>query len=136
MGLAEKKACRDFQQNRMNALQEQLNKAAGFDIELEVNWDTLLKDKYAHLYDEAWPKVYFHPLIKAFKEMCADEFARDIIKENLEKVVIQNYSSNYAYDRFAEFKKGVLTLNHCPITNIHHEHERAAYIKLVVEKEL
>ncbi|MEE2025502.1 MULTISPECIES: hypothetical protein [Alkalimonas] len=136
MGLAEKKASRDFQQNRLEALQKQLNKEAGFDIELEVNWDTLEVDKYAHLYDEAWPKVYFHPLIKAFKEMCSDDFARDIIKESLKKVVIQNYSDNYAYDRFAEFKKGVLTLNHSPITNIHHENERAANIQFVVEKEL
>ncbi|MGI5309611.1 hypothetical protein [Rheinheimera sp. WS51] len=136
MGLAERKASREFQQNRMESLQQQINKEAGFDVEIEVNWDTLEVDNYGHLYDEAWPKVYFQPLMKAFRAICTDDFSREILQENLKKVVIQNYSDNYAADRFAEFKKGVLTLNHSPITNIHHLEDRAANIQQVVEKEL
>ncbi|MFK7159458.1 hypothetical protein V6U78_00215 [Marinospirillum sp. MEB164] len=136
MGLAEKKASHEFQKNRFDGLKEQLNAAAGFDLEVEVNWTSLEVDNYAHLYDEAWAQVFFNPLINAFKEMCADDFAQGIIKEGVKKVIIQNTSDNWSSSRFAEFKEGVLTLDHSPITNIHHEADRQANIKEVVEKGL
>ena len=82
------------------------------------------------------PKVYFKPLVKAFKDMCEEDFAQETIQEGLKKVVIHNYSDNYSASKWASFKKGILTLNHCPITNIDEVDARAEYIKHVVEKEL
>ncbi|MEM5503633.1 hypothetical protein ACRN9C_04775 [Shewanella frigidimarina] len=136
MGLAERRATKEFESNRLGSLKEKIFKDSGFEFEIEVNWSTLEVDGYSHLYDECWPKVYFHPLAKAFKEMCSEDFARDIIKESLKKVVIQNYSDNHRSDKFAEFKNGVLTLNHSPVTNVEQIDDRASNIQKIVEKEL
>ncbi len=136
MGLKERRVAKEFQENRYESLKNQINKAAKFDVEIEVNRDTLSIDNYSHFYDDTWPKIYFQPLEKALKEMCSDDFTQEAIQEGVKKVIIQNYSANHVASRFAEFKKGVLTLNHCPITNAHHIQERAENIQYVVEKEL
>lgn len=136
MGLAEKKAAREFQNNRFESLKKQIDKEAGFEVDVEVNWETLQVEKYSHLFDETWPKVYFQPLIKALKEMCSEDFAQEAVQEGLKKVVIQNYSDNHNSDRFATFKNGVLTLNHSPIFNVDQVDDRAHNIQTVVEKEL
>ncbi|MGI2169269.1 hypothetical protein ACROAE_03570 [Shewanella sp. MF05960] len=136
MGLAERRATKEFQDNRLESLKDKIFKDAGFKFEIEVNWSTLEVERFSHLYDECWPKVYFQPLAKAFKEMCSEDFAREVIQESLKKVVIQNYSDNHRSDKFAEFKSGTLTLNHSPITNVDQVDDRAFNIQHVVEKEL
>lgn len=136
MGLAEKRASKEFQDNRLDALKSKIFKDAGFEFEIEVNWQTLEAEGYSHLFDECWPKIYFHPLAKAFKEMCSEDFAKEIIKDSLKKVIIQNYSDNHRCDKFAEFKSGTLTLNHSPIYNADDIDGRANNIQFIVEKEL
>jgi len=136
MGLAERRATKDFENERFESLKKKIFKDSGFDFEIEVNWSTLEVEGFSHLYDECWPKVYFQPIAKAFKEMCSDDFAKEVIQESLKKVVIQNYSDNHRCDRFAEFKKGILTLNHSPITNVDDVDGRASNIQFIVEKEL
>jgi len=136
MGLREKKATKEFLDNRYESLKKQIDKEAGFDVKIDVDWDTLAVDDYAEAYDETWPKVYFQPIIKAFKEICSEDFAREALEEGLEKIVIHNHSDNYYASKWAVFKKGVLTLNHSPTTNVNQVQERAEYIKYIVEKDL
>jgi len=137
MGLKEKRAAREFEQNRLDSLKKQIFEAAKFEFEIEVNWDTIAVDNYAHAYDIAWPLVYFQPTINAFKDMCADDFTREAIEGDLKKVVIQNYGDSSNSNNFAEYKKGTLVLNHSPLYNAETEVDRRANnIKKAVEDAL
>lgn len=137
MGLKEKRAAREFEENRLESLKKQIFKAAKFEFDIDINWDTLSVDNYSHLYDQTWPQIYFEPTIKAFKEMCSDDFTQEVIAENLKKLVIQNYGDVHNPNNFATFSKGVLTLNHSPIMNAENQiEERKDCIQYVVEKEL
>jgi hypothetical protein len=136
MGLKERRSSKEFQDNRYPALYSQIKKEADFDISVEVNWETLEVDGFAHMYDECWPKVYFHPLVQAFKKLCDDDMSKEAVKESVKKVLIQNYSDNYSANRWATFKSGVLTLNHSPVTNVDNIEDRVHYLLEVVEKEL
>lgn len=136
MGLKEKRATKEFREDRLESLLKQINKNAGFDVKIEIDWDTLAVDDYAHIYDECWPKVYFKPIIEAFKEMCDDDESKEIIQEGIDKIVIHNHSDNYSAEKWARFKNGVLTLNHSPITNVDDVHARKHVLMYVLEKEL
>ena len=137
MGLKEKRASREFEKNRLDSLKKQIFEAAKYEMEIDVNWDTIAIDDYSHLFDITWPLVYFQPIINAFKEMCSDEFTQEAIQDDLKKIVIQNYGDISNPNKFAEYKKGVLTLNHSPIYNAEGQVDnRADCIKHVIEKEL
>ncbi len=136
MGLKEKRVAREFQENRLESLTKQIFKAAQFEFELDINWETISVDNYSHLYDECWPKVYFEPLTKAFKELCDDKFSQEAISGDLTKVVIQNYGNVHSANNFASYMNGVLTLNHSPVTNIDHINDRKENIKKVIEDAL
>lgn len=137
MGLREKKAAREFEENRFDSLKRQIFEAAKFEFDIEVNWETLAIDDYAHLYDQTWPMIYFEPTIKAFKEMCSDEFSKEAIEEDLKKLIIQNYGNVHNANHFATYSKGILTLNHSPILNAANQiDERAESVQNAIEKEL
>lgn len=137
MGLKEKRAAREFQEHRLDSLLSRAFKAAKFEFEVDVNWDTIAIDDYSHIYDQTWPLIYFEPLIKALKDMCDDEFSQEAIAEDLKKVVIQNFGDIHNPNNFATYSKGVLTLNHSPIYNAENQVEdRKEAIMRVIEKEL
>lgn len=137
MGLKEKRAAREFEKNRLDSLNRQIFEAAKFEFDIEVNWDTIAIDDYSHLFDQTWPMIYFQPTIKAFKEMCSDEFTQEAIQADLKKIVIQNYGDVSNANRFADYKKGILTLNHSPIMNADNQIDDRAYcIQDVIEKAL
>tara|TARA_R110002012_G_scaffold8659_1_gene39871 strand:+ start:1119 stop:1538 length:420 start_codon:yes stop_codon:yes gene_type:complete len=137
MGLKEKRAAREFQENRLDSLKKQIFKAAKFEFEIDVNWDTIAIDDYAHLFDQTWPLVYFEPTIKAFKELCSDDLSQEAIQEDLKKIIIQNYGDVHNANNFATYNKGVLTLNHSPILNAANQVDDRAYsIQNAIEKEL
>lgn len=137
MGLKEKKAARDFEKNRFDSLKRQIFEAAKFEFEIDVNWDTLAIDDYAHLFDQTWPLIYFEPTIKAFKELCSDEFSQEAIQSDLKKLIIQNYGNVHNANHFATYSKGVLTLNHSPILNAANQvDDRADSVQNAIEKEL
>jgi len=137
MGLKEKRAAREFEQNRLDSLKKQIFEAAKFEFEIEVNWDTIAVDNYSHMYDQTWPLVYFQPAINAFKDMCSDDFTREAIEGDLKKVVIQNVGNVWSANKFAEYSKGTLLLNHCPVSNVENDvNLRAENIKKVVEDAL
>lgn len=137
MGLKEKKAAREFEKNRFDSLKRQIFEAAKFEFEIDVNWDTLAIDDYAHLFDQTWPLIYFEPTIKAFKELCSDEFSQEAIQSDLKKLIIQNYGNVHNANHFATYSKGVLTLNHSPILNAANQvDDRAESVQNAIEKEL
>lgn len=118
MGLKERRAAKQFEDGAYPQLASRLYTAAGYEPEVSVAWDQLAEDGMTHMYDEAWPKVYFEPLIKAVEEICEDEMGRDALRATLTKVIIKNEGDIIYGDRMATFERGVLTLDHKPTTNI------------------
>ena len=137
MGLKEKKAARDFQENNLEDLKKKIFDAAKFEFEIEIDWDTLSVDNYSHLYNQTWTQIYFEPMIIAFSRMCADSFSQEAIQDDLKKVVIQNIGDISNANKYSSYSDGVLTLNHSPIANAENQIEdRAKALQDTVENAL
>lgn len=131
MGLAERRAIRAFQENKYQSLKKDLDKAAGKEIALEIDWDSLAVDDYAEYYDDYLPKVFFKPLIEAFKAITFDEMGKEAISEGLKKVVIRHSGK-----RQATFENGVLILDQSPISNVDYWEDRRNEWQKILEKGL
>lgn len=117
MGLAERRAAQDFETNHWPALKKKIDEAAGFEVDIEVKWDTLAKEgKYVNQWTDAWPKIYFAPIIEAFKQIARDAMGKQALKESLKKVVVQNTTSSFS-SYWASFESGQLTLDY-QFTNV------------------
>ncbi|NVJ01678.1 hypothetical protein HV824_26655 [Myxococcus sp. AM009] len=112
MGLAERRIVKDFETNIFPDLKKQIDEAAGFDVPVEVKWDTLTKsDQYSGAWVASWPKIYFQPIINAFKNICVDDMGKEALAGGLKKVIIQDAKDSYSSD-WAIFEGGTLTLDH------------------------
>lgn len=129
MGLTEKRGIKTFQDTKYAGLVKEINTAAGFPVELDVHWDTLATADYAHLYDEGFTKVYFTPVINAFKAITTDELGKEGLKETVKKIVIKNEGDNYSGSAAYSYSDGVLTIDHSPITNIDDIDQRSAELE-------
>jgi len=125
MGLLEKRALKTFQEGTYQSLTNEINTLAGFPLELDVKWETLALDEKSHLYEEAFTKVYFTPLIDALKEIAADDMGKEALKEILKKVVVKNEVGNCYGSTCYAFSGGVLTIDHMPFGNIDNVSERS-----------
>jgi len=136
MGLAERRAAKTFETNSYPALKAEVLSAATFEVPIEVDWESLAAPEYAHLYEDSWPKVYFRPVVEAFKAITFDDMGKDALKAGLKKIVIQNKSGYYSSTSWAKFDGGVLTLDHEPCTNVDDIKDRADSLRAVLEKAL
>lgn len=136
MGLAERRAAKNFETNLFPGFLKQIHEAAGFAVPVEIAWDTLAADEQAHLYEESWPKVYFHPLIAALKAIAVDDMGKEALQGGLKKVVIRNQADNSSYMYWASFEGGALTLDHKPTTNIDDVEQRTDSLREALEKGL
>jgi len=131
MGLSERREVKAFQDDKLSQLKKDIDSAAGFKVEIEVKWEGLEKEGMSHLYADGFTKVYFTPVQKAFKEICADTMGKDSLKKALKKVVLCNESDKYGKDAIS-FSGGILKIDHDPITNMDDVEERAqTIVKLV-----
>lgn len=131
MGLAERRAIKAFQDNHLPKLRAAVDAAAGFAVDLEVDWESLSAPDSAHLYDEAFTKVYFDPLAAALKNITIDDLGRDALKAGLKKVVVKDEGSSWP-----SFEGGVLTLKFYAVANLDYGDERRKSIQDVLEKGL
>lgn len=135
MGLTEKRAIKAFQDNAYVTLTKEIDTIAGFPLEFDVKWDTLAVDDYGHLYEEGFTKVYFKPVINAFKDIASDDMGKEALKETVKKIVIKNEGGVYYPDNAYSFDNGVLTIDHQPITNIDDIDARSKFLtKLLSSK--
>lgn len=123
MGLPDRRALKDFQEKRYPDLVKKIETAAGFKVPVEVNWDTIAQDGKAKLYDEAFEKVYFTPVIQGLQKVAVDDLARQAIRKGLKKVVLENTGDLYG-PKAVSFKDGVLKIDHQPFSNIPYVAER------------
>jgi len=135
MGLKEKRACQDFMTNVYPALKSQVETAAKAPVEIEVAWDGLQEEGMDHMYAEAWPKIYFEPLVKGLSAITADQMGAEALAGSLKKILIKNDNTHANPDGIT-FAGGVLTINHKPTTNISNVSDRAGKIQSVIENAL
>ena len=135
MGLAERRAAKEFETNKFPDLKKQVIAAAGFEVPIEVDWESLATIDQAHLYDESWPKIYFQSLIDGFKQITVDQMGKDALKGALKKIVIKNRGGHYSAPSCYEFTGGVLTLDH-ELSNVDNVKERAEELKKLLESKL
>lgn len=131
MGLAERRAVKAFQDNKFPAIKRDLDKAAGFELPLEVDWDNLAVEDYAEYYDDYFVKVYFKPLIEAFKAITFDEMGKEALREGLKKVIIRHSGK-----REASFDHGNLILDLPPHSNVDYWEDRRNEWQKILEKGL
>jgi len=136
MNLAERRVVSEFQEGPFPGLKARIEEAAGFAVPLDVHWDTLAVPGESRLYAESWPLVYFEPLIDGLKSICRDAAGREALKSSVKQIVVQNVKGCVYGDCWASFDKGVLTLDHDPITNINDSSQRAAGLVAVLEASL
>ncbi|HEY4221964.1 MAG TPA: hypothetical protein VGO62_11485 [Myxococcota bacterium] len=135
MGLAERRAAADFEKNLLPKHKADIIAAMTFEVPIEVDLATLSKEGASAHYGEAWPKVYFQPLVAALKSICADDMGKEALKGALKSIQIKNSSDIYSSSRWATFENGVLTLDHDPWSNVDEVKDRTdALIKLLEAK--
>ena len=135
MGLAERRAIKDFQDNHLAKLQAEINKAAGFDVPLEVNWDQLAVEGSSHLYIEAWPEIFFKPVIEALSQIGRDDMGKDALKTGLKKIEFRNASGYYSPTYAITFESGTLKIDH-ELSNVGDTSDRTKTAIELMEKSL
>ncbi|WP_223644072.1 hypothetical protein [Corallococcus sp. EGB] len=136
MGLAERRAAKEFETKRFPQFKKDIDEAAGFEVPVTVAWDTLTLEGESHLYDECWPKVYFVPLIEALKGITIDDMGKEALKSSLKKIEIQNRADTGNASRIASFENGTLLLDNNPHTNVDEVTERTKAIQSLLESKL
>jgi hypothetical protein len=145
-GLAERRAMAHFQEQKFPDLKRRLDEAAGFELPVEVDWDSLMLEDMGEQYldDFYIADIFFHPLVAALKSITKDEMGRKALKAGLKKVVIL-YDPDTApitnYEKGWLFEEKVLTLNYRPGTNSGGRDdanfkERVAVLTKILEKKL
>jgi len=129
MGLTEKRSIKAFQDSKYPELVKEINTLAGFPVEFDVKWDTLAEPDYAHLYEEGFTKVYFTPVVNAFKAITADDLGKEALKETVKKIVIKNEGGFYSAGSAYSFENGVLTIDHQPVSNIDDISDRSSHLE-------
>ncbi len=131
MGLQERRAIKEFQDNQYPGIKQDLDSAAGFDVNMEINWDELQAEDYSHLYNEGFLKVYFIPLVEAFKAICIDDMGKEALKAGLKKVIVRNSGTTNI-----SFENGVVTMDHHPVANLDYWEDRKKDLQTKLEKAL
>jgi hypothetical protein len=136
MGLAERRATKEFQDKSLPALKAEVEKLAGFPIPIEINWEQLAREDYADSYDENWRKVYFQPLINALKKVTRDDIGKDAVKSGLKKIVLCNSRGAYSPESAISFAGGEITIDHDPASNVDYVDDRTNHLVKTLEKNL
>lgn len=136
MGLAERRATKEFQDKSLGSLKAEIEKLAGFAVPIDINWEQLAREDYADSYDENWKKVYFQPVISALKKVARDQIGKDAIKSGLKRIIFCNSKGAYSAESAITFAGGELTIDHDPASNVDYIDDRAAYLVKILEKNL
>jgi hypothetical protein len=141
LGLAERRALKDYQEKDFPAIKKNLMTAVGFEAPLDIKWEQLAQPGEADRYKEDgyWNATIFKPLTKAMTSITADKEGKDALKAKLKKIVIM-YDPNTApasnYANGIKFEAGVLTINFRPYSNVDAVDERTAAIQKLLEDNL
>lgn len=134
MNLGDRRKVEEFENEKLPSLKESMDDAAGFDVDLDIDWESLTDVRADEdLWFEGWTNVYFQPTIDAFEAICSDDLGREALQEDLETVVFEN-ETGMTGD--ISYENGVLTVDKEPCTNVDKVDERTESIVSLLESNL
>ncbi|GAA4234713.1 hypothetical protein GCM10022291_14790 [Postechiella marina] len=136
MGLKENRFTKTFQDEQFPELKAQIIEAASFNVALNIEWSTLFEDRFLHLYNDSYPKIYFIPLIEAFKAITADNMGKEALTQSLKEIRITNTKDHHNPTHAYTFANGVLTVDHSPIMNADQVENRTKTLVNLLENNL
>ncbi|AHB64777.1 hypothetical protein HISP_01735 [Haloarcula hispanica N601] len=134
MDLKSKRKVKEFQEEEMPSLKDSIDDAAGFEVDLDIQWESLIDERVnEELWFEGWTKVYFLPTISAFEAICSDKLGREALEAELESVVFKNVAGMTGEINYSD---GVLTVDKEPCTNMDKVDKRTESIVSLLEGSL
>jgi hypothetical protein len=135
MGLAERRATKEFQDKHFEELKKEIQKYAGHPVPVEVSWDQIAVEERGGDYQDSWTKVFFKPVIEALRQIGRDEMGREALKTGLKKVEFRNSKGAYSPSSAITFQGGALVIDH-ELSNVDYVEDRKNYIVEILEKGL
>ena len=141
LGLAERRALAGYRETIFPGLLRDIQAAAGFELPVEVEWDTLAVPGRADRYNEPgfFTDIYFRPLINALRQIGRDDMGRQALRAGLRRVTV-------AYDRATapatnyrnglRFEGGTLRINWTPFENANDVADRTEALVTTLERGL
>lgn len=112
MWLAERRVVKQYQDEYLPKLQENIKNIVGATIPMEVEWDSLPLEGSANYLLEGLEKVYFLPIVEAFKAICIDEMGKSALIEGLKTIrIVNGENSPNPVSQEISFHDGVLSIN-------------------------
>ncbi len=136
MGLAEKRIVKAYQEGTYKTLVGEINALGGYDLEFEVNWDSLSNNTYSHIWENTFSQIYFTPIINAFKEITADDMGKEALQESLKKIVIKDDNDNFSPSSAYSFEDNTLIIDHSSYSNADNVDERSTFLTEFLESKL
>jgi len=135
MGLAERRASKEFQDKHFPELSSEIQKLAGHPVPIEVAWDQLAVEGQTEAYKEYWTEVFFKPVIEALRQIGRDDMGKDALKGGLKQIEFRNSAGYYSPGSAISFQNGHLVIDH-DYSNVGDTKDRTKYIIEIVEKAL
>src|SRR5579871_3812609 len=141
LGLAERRAVRDYMDKTFPERLRAITDAAGFAVPVEVEWHRIALPGEAAAYgsDNFWTNIYFVPLAEALKSIAADEIGKQALAERLTKIIVlydKATAPTSAYENGVSFDAGELKINFQPHSNARDIKARADAIRKALEAKL
>jgi len=135
MGLAERRAMKEFQDKQFPELKNEIQKVAGFKVPIEIAWEQLAVEERTDYYKEAWTEIFFKPVIDALRQITRDDMGKEALKDGLKKIEFRNSSGNSSPQRAITFINGTIMIDH-ELTNVGDTADRTKHLIELVEKGL
>jgi hypothetical protein len=135
MGLAERRATKEFQDKQFPDLRNEIHKVAGFPVPIEVAWEQLAVDGQTDYYKEAWTEIFFKPVIDALRQIARDDMGKEALKGGLKKIEFRNSSGYYSPGSAITFVNGAIVIDH-ELSNVGDTKDRTKHLVDIVEKGL
>lgn len=131
MGLAERRLAKAFEDDIYPQLLSRIETAAACPIKVEVDWTSLQTEGYGPVYADAWPQVFFEPLIGALEAITVDEMGKEALAHHLKTIKVCD-SGNHG----VTFSSNELTVNYDAVANLADSAARQKEILSVLERHL
>ncbi len=137
LGLSDRRGIAAYQERVLPDLMREVHQAAGFELPVEIDWETVVVgpligqgDRFSE--PEFFTDIYFRPLIEALKAIGRDQMGRDALRAGLKRVVV----GHKPWEEHPLFENGVLSLRWRAWANPADVSHRTRQIVEVLEKGL
>jgi hypothetical protein len=91
MGLAEKRTAESIKIEKLPAFEAKLKDKAGYDIKVDINWDTFTAyDKYPL----SRLDIVFDDLESFVKKICSDDMGKEALQDKMSTIQLTNSDNN------------------------------------------